>query len=164
MFLKYNALIYIPSQKTSGTLSWSWETTSYRYAPYFLSESWVLWGTTTIRNCGYYEVQLPSGIVGIMRYNYHQELWVLWGTTTIRNCGYYEIQLQSGIVGIMRHNYHQELWVLWGTTTIRNCGYYETQLPSGIVGIMRYNYHQELWVLWDTTFCDIFKGLLYYQM
>ena len=33
------------------------------------------------------------GIVGIMRYNYHQELWVLWGTTTIRNCGYYETQL-----------------------------------------------------------------------
>jgi hypothetical protein len=29
------------------------------------------------RNRGYYEVQLPSGIVGIMRYNYHQELWVL---------------------------------------------------------------------------------------
>jgi hypothetical protein len=80
-------------------------------------ELWVLWGTTTIRNCGYYEVQLPSEIVGIMRYNYNQELWVLWDTTTIRNCGYYEVQLPSGIVGIMRHNF---LWYLQRFTLLSN--------------------------------------------
>lgn len=114
--------------KTSGTVSWSWETTSYRYAPYFLSELWVLWDTTATGNCGYFETRLPSGIVGIMRHNFHRELWVFWGTTTVDNCGYYEAQIPSKIVGSLRHNYMYQS------------------------------------IIWIQTFCDIFKGLLYYQM